>query len=193
MFKKLKKKINDIVRFLQYGDLPTSYYVKRGMKVGKCFNRQSNTKFDPAHCWLIDIGDYVTIANGVIFLAHDDSLRIHTGYGKVGRITIGNNAFIGAKTTILCGVNIGDNSIVATGSVVTKDVPANTIVAGVPAKVIGNVSDYIEKHKQSMTEKSIFDNSYAYDSITVDKKNEMREKLKNGIGYLKLKDFNQFR
>lgn len=51
-------------------------------------------------------------------------------------IVIGKNVWIGAGTTVLPGVTIGDNSIIGAGSVVTKDVPPNTIVAGVPAKVI---------------------------------------------------------
>jgi acetyltransferase-like isoleucine patch superfamily enzyme len=51
-------------------------------------------------------------------------------------IHIKNNAWIGAGATILPGVTIGENSIVAAGAVVNKDVPANTIVGGVPAKII---------------------------------------------------------
>lgn len=51
-------------------------------------------------------------------------------------IAIGRNAWLGANVTVLAGVTIGENAIVAAGSVVTKDVPANTVVAGVPAKVI---------------------------------------------------------
>lgn len=53
-----------------------------------------------------------------------------------GDITIGNNVWIGDKVTILADVHIGDNVIVAANSVVTKDVPSNCIVAGMPAKVV---------------------------------------------------------
>ena len=49
-------------------------------------------------------------------------------------ITVGKNVWIGAHATVLGGVTIGDNSIVAAGSVVTKSVPANTVAAGVPAR-----------------------------------------------------------
>lgn len=51
-------------------------------------------------------------------------------------ICIGNNVWVGASATILPGITIGDNAIIAAGAVVTKDVPANTIIAGVPGKVI---------------------------------------------------------
>jgi len=55
--------------------------------------------------------------------------------------TVEDGASIGANATILCGVKIGRNAMVAAGAVVTKDVPAHALVAGVPAKVIGWVCD----------------------------------------------------
>ncbi|MFB9080681.1 DapH/DapD/GlmU-related protein [Flavobacterium procerum] len=57
-----------------------------------------------------------------------------------GAVHIKKNAWIGTAATILSGVTIGENSIVAAGAVVTKDVPDNTIVGGIPAKVIKNIS-----------------------------------------------------
>ena len=55
-------------------------------------------------------------------------------------IHIGKNVWIGSNATVLPGVSIGDGAIVAAGAVVTKDVPENTIVGGVPAKVIRTIS-----------------------------------------------------
>jgi acetyltransferase-like isoleucine patch superfamily enzyme len=54
-------------------------------------------------------------------------------------IHIGNNVWIGSNSTVLGGVTIGNNAVIAAGSVVTRDVPENTVVAGVPAKVIKEV------------------------------------------------------
>lgn len=51
-------------------------------------------------------------------------------------VTIGENVWIGSSATILPGVTIGNNSVIAAGAVVTKDVPANIVVAGVPTKVV---------------------------------------------------------
>ena len=59
------------------------------------------------------------------------------------KISIGRNVWVGANATIIAGVNIGDSAIVAAGAVVTKDVAANSIVGGVPAKFIKEVEDQV--------------------------------------------------
>lgn len=82
----------------------------------------------------IEIGDDVAIGPGVVIRDGD----AHTINGQINKknIVIGNHVWIGTNAQILKGVHIGDNSIIAAGSIVTKDVEANTLVAGVPAKVI---------------------------------------------------------
>ncbi|MCZ2083871.1 MAG: sugar O-acetyltransferase, partial [Flavobacteriales bacterium] len=57
-----------------------------------------------------------------------------------GKIHIKKNAWIGANVTILQGVTIGENSVVAAGAVVSKDVPDNTIVGGIPAKILKKIN-----------------------------------------------------
>lgn len=76
------------------------------------------------------IDEYTYLAGGVIVLAHDmcRSLNVNTKIGK--------QCFIGANAIIMPGVEIGDEVIVGSGSVVTKNIPSNTIVAGNPAKII---------------------------------------------------------
>ncbi|MFJ5625063.1 sugar O-acetyltransferase [Peribacillus loiseleuriae] len=82
------------------------------------------------------IGMNATIAT----LNHGISLETrNTTYSSP--VVIGENVWIGSSATILPGVTIGDNSIVAAGAVVTKDVPENTIVAGVPAKVLKKIDN----------------------------------------------------
>lgn len=61
---------------------------------------------------------------------------------KAEKTLVKRRASIGANATVMCGVTIGENSIVGAGSVVTKDVPPNTVVAGVPAKVIRKVLEH---------------------------------------------------
>jgi len=92
----------------------------------------------------ITIGDNVTVASGVSILDHDhnyqldqNTMRLH-GY-KSKPVVIGSNVWVGEKVTILKGVSIGSNSIIAAGAVVTQAIPERSIAAGVPAKVIGKI------------------------------------------------------
>lgn len=63
-------------------------------------------------------------------------------------IEICDNVFVGSNTTILSNVRIGSNVIIAAGSLVNKDIPDNSVVAGVPAKVIGTFSDFVSKRQR---------------------------------------------
>lgn len=88
----------------------------------------------------IFIGDGTLIGHGVVFATVDHDLDPQRrGDKTVAPITVGKNVWIGARATITKGVTIGDGAVVAAGAVVTKDVPANTVVAGVPAKVIKHI------------------------------------------------------
>jgi len=60
----------------------------------------------------------------------------HSGIASSARVEIGENVFIGSKVTILKGVKIGNNAVIACGSLITKSIPANTLAGGVPAKII---------------------------------------------------------
>ena len=180
-------KLSELISFFQYGDLPTSYFIKRGMKVGKNFNRQSGTRLDPSHCWLISIGDDVTLANKVQILAHDDTLRVYTGYSRVGRVIIGDRVFVGANSTILMNTKIGNDVIIAAGSVVTKDIPDDSVVAGIPAKVIAKTSEYIQREKSKIKDGLVFDKSYSYyNDVNDEKKQQMVSQLdaQQSLGYL---------
>lgn len=70
----------------------------------------------------------------------------------MGCISIGNNVFIGAGSRILYDTKIGDNVIIGTGSIITKDIPSNSVVAGVPARVIGSFEEYATNMLESATE-----------------------------------------
>jgi len=88
------------------------------------------SKLDRTNPRGVHIGDYSYIAFGAVILTHDFVRAIHSN------THIGKKCFIGARAIILPGLKIGDESIIAAGSVVTKDVPPNVVVAGNPAVVI---------------------------------------------------------
>lgn len=99
--------------------------------------------------FLIEIGSRVTITAGVRLLTHDGStwlFRDEKGRRQLYKpIKIGNNVFVGIDAILLPGVIVEDNVIIAAGSVVTKSIPANSIVAGNPAKIIGHYEDHLDR------------------------------------------------
>ena len=161
-------------------------HIKRGMVIGKNCAIMDGSTFDYGHCNLITIGNNVTIAPQAYLLAHDASTKRDLGYTKIGLINIEDNVFIGARSIIMPGVTVGKNSIVAAGSIVTKDVPPNTVVAGNPAKIITSKEQYINKNKMLLEQCPKFSWDYTCDSGKLDKKkmDELREKLKNTKGYI---------
>lgn len=131
----------------------TKYIIKHKIfkSVGENFFFQP--RIIPSDPELIKFHNNVTVASNVTFINHD---LVHTVLNNIennsftynsGCIEIMDNVFIGSNSTILPNIKIGPNAIIAAGSVVTKDVKENTIVAGVPAKVIGTFNEYIEKRK----------------------------------------------
>jgi acetyltransferase-like isoleucine patch superfamily enzyme len=96
-------------------------------------------------CTFLDLGgiiidDNVMLAPKVSLLSEGHPVAVNDRQTlSVGKIHIQRNAWIGAHATILQGVTIGENAVVAAGAVVAKDVPANTIVGGIPAKHIKNL------------------------------------------------------
>lgn len=166
-------------------DFTTDDLVKRGLKVGRNFNRMHGTILDDSHCWLITIGDDVTMAPRVHILAHDASTCHHLGYARIGRVDIGNNVFIGADTVVLPGVSIGDNSVIGANSTVTKNIPGNVVAAGNPAKVICSIEEYIERNKARMTGGRVYGEDYTLrGDITEEMKHRQREELKGCSGFV---------
>lgn len=181
----LKKAINRVL-FRLRSDVTTTDLIKRGMIVGKNFNRMHGVILDDSHCWLIKIGDNVTMAPRVHILAHDASTCHHLGYAKIGRVNIGNNVFIGADAVILPGVTIGDNCVIGANSTVAKSIPDNVVAAGNPAKVICTIDDYVERNKKRMNIGPVYEEDYTLrQNITSEKKEQQRRELTDRCGFVK--------
>lgn len=97
----------------------------------------------------ITLGDNCLVGHNVVFATLNHGFAPEERQSMLpAPIVVGRNVWIGSSSTILQGVTIGDNSIIAAGSVVTKDVPANAIVAGVPARFIRSISPEEEKQQK---------------------------------------------
>jgi acetyltransferase-like isoleucine patch superfamily enzyme len=117
--------------------------IQKNASVGKNCKISSHTFI----CEGVHIGDNVFIGHNVTFIndkhpraANSDGSMQTEADWKVVETFIKSGASVGSSSTIMCGITVGENAIVGAGAVVTKDVPANTIVAGVPAKIIRKVS-----------------------------------------------------
>ena len=135
-------------------DLP--FLVKKGLTVGEDVFINFGCTIDRSFCWLVTIGNRVTLAPHVHILAHDASAKRELGYTKMGKVIIGDDVFVGAGTTILPGVRIGDRVIIVAGSGVTKVIPGGSVAAGNPAKVICTYDEYMEKQKKLMESMDTF-------------------------------------
>lgn len=134
-----------------------NYAIGEGLKCGKGCVISSGTDFG-SEPYLITLHDNVRISSNVSLITHDGSvhtIRSNEKYkNKIihayGKIEIDDNTFIGANVTILPNVYIGKNCIIGTGSIVTHSIPDNSVVAGIPARVIGNTWDLAEKKVKQM-------------------------------------------
>ena len=164
----------------------TENLIEMGLIVGSNFKRMHDVILDPSHCWLIEIGNNVTIAPRVHILTHDASLIHHLGYARIGNVKIGNNVFIGADSVILPNVKIGDNSIIGANSTVSKDIPANVVAVGSPAKIICSLDSYLERNRLLMKERPCYNEEYTLrKNISKVMKKKMKDELKNGFGFVK--------
>lgn len=181
----IKRLINRILYRLR-SNVSTADLIDRGMVVGKNFNRMQGVILDDSHCWLITIGDNVTMAPRVHILAHDASTCHHLGYARIGRVDIGNNVFIGADTVVLPGVTIGDDCVIGANSTVTKDIPAKVVAAGNPAKIICSIEEYIDRNQKRMNTGPVYEEDYTLrGNITYKKKEQQRRDLTNHCGFVK--------
>lgn len=125
-----------------YSKVGTFVEIQKGASIGKNCKISSHTFI----CEGVHIGDGVFVGHNVTFINDkyprsvnpDGSMQTEEDWELVETF-VKKGASIGSSSTIMCGITIGENSIVGAGAVVTKDVPDNTVVAGVPAKVIKSI------------------------------------------------------
>jgi len=146
-----------ILFFVRTNESRVRYLRDAGARIGENVNLGSIDMIG-TEPWLVSIGNNVYFSgNGTILLTHDGGIpytyRMGIApkrYDSFGRISIGNNCFIGINSIILKGVTIGDNCVIGAGSIVTKDVPSGSVACGIPAKVIKTTVEYFEQSKDHL-------------------------------------------
>jgi maltose O-acetyltransferase len=132
----------------------------KGLYIGEDVGILDGFFLDPSHCYLIHIGSRCTLAPNVRLIAHDASTLRLLGATRLGRIVIEEDCFIGDSVVILADVTIGRGSVIGAGSVVTRSIPAGSIAAGNPAKVITTVEEYRRRQADLMATATTFTSDY---------------------------------
>lgn len=131
---------------------PIEYARKLGVRVGNECRFTGNPRWG-SEPWLIQVGNHVLLSAEVNFSTHDAATFLfrdteeYKNVFKFAPIVIHDNCFIGMRATLLPGIEIGPNSVVAAGSVVTHSVPPGEIWGGVPAHFIETTKEYADKCK----------------------------------------------
>jgi len=136
-----------------------AYLRYRGVRIGNDCVILNQIRHFGTEPWLIELGDQVQILSSVTLITHDGTSRMFrkrfpemnaTFGNRFGTIRILDNCVIGYGSIILPGITIGPNSIVGAGSVVTKDVPPEVVVAGNPARIICSLNEHITSYQARM-------------------------------------------
>jgi acetyltransferase-like isoleucine patch superfamily enzyme len=134
VFGRLKIAIGGLIR-----KATVRYYRFLGVKIGQNVFISHAAKIDTTYPGSVFIEDNVYITYGATITAHDHSVYRHIPFNEDdgrGMVVLKKNVFVGSGAIVLRNVTVGENTIIAAGAVVTKDVPPNVIVAGNPAVVI---------------------------------------------------------
>jgi len=156
IFEKIKNKVI-VSYFCRTYEQKRKYLIKQGAQIGENTRILSNVFSFGTEPFLIEVGSNCLFSSEVKLITQDGGISVLNNLGyfkervdKLKKIKIGNNVFIGTRVIVMPGVHIGDNVIIGAGSIVTKDIPDNSVACGVPAKVIMNIQDYYEKNKNNI-------------------------------------------
>ena len=135
---------------------PVKYWREKGAKIGERCSVHPSVSLG-SEPYLISIGNHVRLNNEVSIVTHDGGMwvlrELYPDMKEAdlfGPVSIGNNVHIGTNAMIMPNVKIGNNCVIGSCAVVTKDVPDNSIVVGIPARVMEDVETYKMKHENDI-------------------------------------------
>jgi maltose O-acetyltransferase len=156
-----------------------------GMHIGQGVNLPASTWIDTSHCFLISIGDWCGFGEQCLIMAHDGQMDEFLDAGLIAKVTIHESCHFGSRTVILPGVEVGPRTIVGANSVVSKSLPPDTVCAGVPAKVICTLDEYLSRHRERLAQNRQFPwTEYNLHAATPERVQEIRQALERGPVYL---------
>ena len=160
--------IKSIIEFLKHRRIYSSsssyinYLRDNHIKIGEdcLFRNPKSTIIDITRPSLVEIGNGVHFCDWFTLLTHDFTSNVFLNlYGEFipssGKVVIGNNVYFNQRCTVLKNVTIGDNCIFGYGSTIMKDIPANSVAVGTPAKVISTVEEYYKKRCEKSIEEAL--------------------------------------
>lgn len=156
-----------------------------GMRIGADTHIPASTWIDTAHSYLIAIDDNCRFGEQCLILSHDAQMDEFLDAGFLGPVTIHPWCQIGARTTILAGVEIGPRTIVTPGSVVSRSLPPDSVCGGCPARPLSALEDFLSD-RQAEIEKLPHFQSELFDrmSSTPEGRTALAAALVNGGGYV---------
>lgn len=158
------------------------YLIKKGASIGEGTRILGRVQSFGAEPFLVTCGKDCLFACGVLLITHDGGIKVLNALNKFGekrmskmaQIKIGDNVYIGQNAMIMPGVEIGNNVIIGAGSIVTRNIPDNSVAVGVPATVKKSIDEYYE----STIEKQLF----CFDGYTrKEKVKALKEAKEKGI------------
>ena len=155
------------------------------MKLGNDVWLPDSTFIDTSHCYLISIGDHCGFGEGCVILAHDAQMDEYLDAARLGRVAIRESCHIGARTVILPGVEIGPRTVVGAGSIVNKSLPADTVCAGNPARVLCSLDEYLAKQRARIAAARTFEYAdYDIRCLTTQRRAELVAACESGAAYI---------
>lgn len=147
MFKQIKQLI-DLFRCYKMTAVQYARHIGVNMGEDNFISGKNHWSSEP---YLITIGSHCQITRGVIFTTHGGGQCVrdkHPDFDCFGKISVGNWTYIGANSIIMPGVSIGNNVLIAAGSIVTKSIPDCVVVGGNPAKILCTTEDFYKKNEK---------------------------------------------